>query len=136
MRETQYLPPVELRSRIAPTERDPWRGRTAHAMRGPALECLPAELFATQRLGPSEATMARILLWESFRKGGHAMNGHNRQFFRTARIGAAILLGAAMPDPTGIATASSPTVRRTASARSVVTTGARGVIATSGTAAT
>ena len=27
MRDTQYLPPVALRPRIAPTERDPWRGR-------------------------------------------------------------------------------------------------------------
>ncbi|MCG6924731.1 MAG: serine hydrolase [Acidobacteria bacterium] len=27
MRDTQYLPPVGLRPRIAPTERDPWRGR-------------------------------------------------------------------------------------------------------------
>jgi CubicO group peptidase (beta-lactamase class C family) len=27
MRDTQYVPPVALRPRIAPTERDPWRGR-------------------------------------------------------------------------------------------------------------
>ncbi len=27
MGDTQYVPPVGLRSRIAPTERDPWRGR-------------------------------------------------------------------------------------------------------------
>jgi CubicO group peptidase (beta-lactamase class C family) len=27
MRDTQYRPPVSLRSRISPTERDPWRGR-------------------------------------------------------------------------------------------------------------
>ncbi len=30
MRDIRYLPPPELRHRIAPTERDPWRGRVLH----------------------------------------------------------------------------------------------------------
>ena len=30
MRDTQFRPPPELRSRIAPTEFDPWRGRLVH----------------------------------------------------------------------------------------------------------
>ncbi|MGH9379542.1 MAG: glycoside hydrolase family 3 N-terminal domain-containing protein [Thermoanaerobaculia bacterium] len=30
MHDTMYRPPAELRDRIAPTERDPWRGRLVH----------------------------------------------------------------------------------------------------------
>ena len=53
MRDTQYLPPIALRPRIAPTERDPWRGRVlygeVHDRNAFALEGVAphAGLFAT-----------------------------------------------------------------------------------------
>ncbi len=79
MGETTYRPSRELLARIAPTERDPWRGRVVHgevhdenafAMGGVAPH---AGLFST---APELARFAQMLLW----KGTY---GHQRLIART-----------------------------------------------------
>jgi CubicO group peptidase (beta-lactamase class C family) len=72
MRDTRYLPPLALHPRIAPTERDPWRGRVVlgevHDRNAFALEGVAphAGLFAT---AGDLARFAQMLL------NGGALNG-------------------------------------------------------------
>lgn len=73
MRDTRYFPPVALRPRIAPTERDPWRGRLVrgevHDRNAFALEGVAphAGLFST---AGDLARFAQMLL------NGGTLDGH------------------------------------------------------------
>jgi len=73
MRDTQYLPPVDLRPRIAPTERDPWRGRV---LRG---EVHDRNTFALEGVAPHAGlfgTAGDLARFAQMLLNGGTLDGH------------------------------------------------------------
>jgi CubicO group peptidase (beta-lactamase class C family) len=73
MRDTQYLPPVALRPRIAPTERDPWRGRV---LRG---EVHDRNTFALEGVAPHAGlfgTAGDLARFAQMLLNGGTLGGH------------------------------------------------------------